>query len=409
MPAAQLGLQTRFASLQFNSSEKGDMSGHGPGLSMAWDVSGKPVGGQNGPVAAFHRLFAKDTTPLSQQKALLAQKRSVLDAVMEDARRVQKGLTKTDNDKLEEYFQSLRDIEVRLGKDEQWLNVPKAGAPVAEPKPGLAGKDEIQVMYDLIVAALQTDTTRVITYRQPVGTLLQSLDLKVAPHDMSHYTAGPRMEASQRRDATQSELLAELIDKLKATKEVDGSSLFDHLALAYGSWYAYSVFLVALLKEFGYSNPMQVPKLEKIVLNMGVGEATGDQKKLDAAVGELALISGQKPIKTVAKKAIAGFKIRKGLPIGCKVTLRKARMFEFLDRLVTIALPRVRDFRGIQGKGFDGRGNFAMGLKEQIVFPEINYDRVDDIRGMDIQFVTTAKTDKEAKALLKAFQLPFVN
>jgi large subunit ribosomal protein L5 len=164
-----------------------------------------------------------------------------------------------------------------------------------------------------------------------------------------------------------------------------------------------------LREEFGYKNPMQVPRLEKIVINMGVGEATGDQKKLDAAVAELMAISGQKPVKTVAKKAIAGFKIRKGLPIGCKVTLRKARMYEFLDRLMTIALPRVRDFRGIQGKGFDGRGNFAMGLKEQIIFPEINYDRVDSVRGMDIQFVTTAKTDAEAKALLKAFDLPFAN
>jgi large subunit ribosomal protein L5 len=164
-----------------------------------------------------------------------------------------------------------------------------------------------------------------------------------------------------------------------------------------------------LQEEFGYTNPMQVPKLEKIVINMGVGEATGDQKKLDAAVDELTAIAGQKPIKTVAKKAIAGFKIRKGLPIGCKVTLRKARMYEFLDRLVTIAMPRVRDFRGIAGKGFDGRGNFAMGVKEQIIFPEINYDRVDQVRGMDIQFVTTAKTDAEAKALLKAFDLPFAN
>jgi large subunit ribosomal protein L5 len=164
-----------------------------------------------------------------------------------------------------------------------------------------------------------------------------------------------------------------------------------------------------LQAEFGYKNEMQIPKLEKIVLNMGVGEATGDQKKLDAAVAELAAIAGQRPVKTVAKKAIAGFKIRKGLPIGCKVTLRRARMYEFLDRLVTIAMPRLRDFRGITGKGFDGRGNFAMGLKEQIIFPEINYDRVDDIRGMDIQFVTTAKTDAEAKALLKAFDIPFAN
>jgi len=164
-----------------------------------------------------------------------------------------------------------------------------------------------------------------------------------------------------------------------------------------------------LRAEFDYMNPMQVPRLEKIVINMGVGEATADQKTLDSAVAELTAISGQKPVKTLAKKAIAGFKIRKGLPIGCKVTLRKARMYEFMDRLITIALPRVRDFRGFQGKGFDGRGNFAMGLKEQIVFPEINYDRVDAVRGMDIVFVTTARTDAEAKALLKAFDLPFAN
>ncbi len=165
-----------------------------------------------------------------------------------------------------------------------------------------------------------------------------------------------------------------------------------------------------LIEEFGYKNPMEVPKLEKIVINMGVGEAAGDQKKLDAAVAEMMAIAGQKPVKTKAKKAIAGFKIREGMAIGCKVTLRKQRMYEFLDRLVTIALPRVRDFRGLPGnKGFDGRGNFSLGLKEQIVFPEINYDKVDAIRGMDIVFVTTAKTDKEAKALLKAFDLPFQN
>ncbi len=164
----------------------------------------------------------------------------------------------------------------------------------------------------------------------------------------------------------------------------------------------------AMQEQFGYTNPMQVPKLEKIVINMGVGEAAGDQKKLDAAVAELMLIAGQKPVKTVAKKAIAGFKIREGLPIGCKVTLRKSRMYEFLDRLVTIALPRVRDFRGIPtNKGFDGRGNFAMGLREQIIFPEIAYDKVDTVRGMDIVFVTTAKTNEEAKALLKGFDIPF--
>ena len=164
----------------------------------------------------------------------------------------------------------------------------------------------------------------------------------------------------------------------------------------------------AMQEQFGYTNPMQVPRLEKIVINMGVGEAAGDQKKLDAAVAELTLIAGQRPVKTKAKKAIAGFKIRAGLPIGCKVTLRKQRMYEFLDRLVTIALPRVRDFRGVPGnKGFDGRGNFAMGLKDQTIFPEIAYDKIDTVRGMDIIFVTTAPTDAEAKALLKQFDIPF--
>jgi hypothetical protein len=232
--AAHLGMDTRFASLQLNTPDVQN-SGHGPGLSLAWDTRGKPVSGLENPVAVFHRLFSNDTTPLSERQAMLAEKRSVLDAVREDARRVGTGLTKTDSDKLQEYLQSIRDIETRLGKDEQWLTVPKAKPPVEEPKPGLAGKDEIRVMYDLMVAALQTDSTRVLTYRQPVGTLLQSLGLKVAPHDMSHYSPGDRMAASQKRDATQSELLAGLIDKLKAVKETDGSALFDHVALAYGS------------------------------------------------------------------------------------------------------------------------------------------------------------------------------
>jgi hypothetical protein len=232
--AAHLGKETRFASIQLNTPDVAN-SGHGPGLSMAWDPRGKPMAGLENPVAAFHRLFSDDTTPLSERQAMLAQKRSVLDAVLEDAKRVQNGLTKTDIDKLDEYYQSIRDIEVRLGKDEQWLSVPKSKPPVAEPKPGLAGKVEIEVMYDLIVAALQTDSTRVLTYRQPVGTLLQSLGTKVAPHDMSHYSPGDRMAASQKRDETQSELLAGLIDKLKATQEADGTTLFDHIALAYGS------------------------------------------------------------------------------------------------------------------------------------------------------------------------------
>lgn len=162
----------------------------------------------------------------------------------------------------------------------------------------------------------------------------------------------------------------------------------------------------ALMEEFGYSNTHQVPKLEKIVLNMGVGDATDDRKRVDGAIEDLTRITGQKPVATRAKKSIAGFKLREGMVIGAKVTLRKDRMYEFLDRLVNIALPRVRDFRGIQGKCFDGRGNFAMGLKEQIVFPEIDYDQVDKVRGMDIVICTSADTDDEAKALLKAFNMP---
>ena len=165
----------------------------------------------------------------------------------------------------------------------------------------------------------------------------------------------------------------------------------------------------AMTEKFGYKNRLEVPRLEKIVINMGVGEATQDKKKVETAAAEMQQISGQKPVITKAKKSIAQFKLREGMPIGCKVTLRRDRMYEFLDRLVTIALPRVRDFRGITGKGFDGRGNFAMGVKEQIIFPEIVYDKVDAVRGMDIVFVTTATTDAEAKALLKGFELPFAN
>ncbi len=164
-----------------------------------------------------------------------------------------------------------------------------------------------------------------------------------------------------------------------------------------------------LMKQFSYKSTMQVPRLEKIVINMGVGETTADIKKMDAAIQDLTAITGQKPLMVRSKKAIANFKLRKGLPIGCKVTLRGARMYEFLDRLITIALPRVRDFRGVSGKSFDGHGNYAIGLKEQIVFPEINYDKIDTIRGMDIIIVTTAKTNEEAKALLKGFNMPFMN
>ena len=163
----------------------------------------------------------------------------------------------------------------------------------------------------------------------------------------------------------------------------------------------------SLLEQFKYKNEMQIPRLDKIVLNMGVGEATGDSKKPTIAAEDLALITGQKAVVTRARKSIAGFKVREEMPLGAKVTLRKERMYEFLDRLVTIALPRVRDFRGLNAKSFDGRGNFAMGIKEHIVFPEINYDKVDQIWGMDIIVCTTAKTDDEARALLKGFNFPF--
>src|SRR5574340_445055 len=164
-----------------------------------------------------------------------------------------------------------------------------------------------------------------------------------------------------------------------------------------------------LSERFHYANPMQVPRITKITLNMGVGETTADKKIMEHAVKDMTRIAGQKPIVTKTKKSIANFKVREDYPVGCKVTLRRARMYEFLDRLISIALPRVRDFRGISGRSFDGRGNFAMGLKEQIIFPESNYDRVESVRGMEIQFVTTARTDAEAKALLKAFDLPFAN
>ena len=165
----------------------------------------------------------------------------------------------------------------------------------------------------------------------------------------------------------------------------------------------------ALMEEFNYTNLMQVPRLEKIVVNMGVGEAAQDNKKLAAAAGELAAITGQKPVITKARKSIANFKLRAGMTVGCKVTLRRQRMYEFLDRLVTVALPRVRDFRGLSEASFDGCGNYSLGLKEQIVFPEIDYDKVDEVRGMDITIVTTARTDEEAKALLKGFGMPFTS
>jgi len=217
--AGRFGQDTRFTSIQLSCP----------------DGVAKPLAGMDNPVLAYHRLFSSETVPLAQRQAMLAEKRSVLDAVLTDAKDVQRGLNKTDTDKLDEYFQGVRDIETRLSKDEKWLAVPKPQTAVAEPKPGLAGRDEIKLMYDLIVAALQSDTTRVITYRQPVASLLTSLGIKLAAHDMTHYTTPDRLEASRSRDLAQSELLAGLLVKLKAAKEPDGSSLLDHTVVAYGS------------------------------------------------------------------------------------------------------------------------------------------------------------------------------
>jgi len=230
--AEHLGQDTRFSSMQFNATS---LEGHGPGLSLAWDRRGKPVAGHDDPVQVFHRLFSPDNMPLEQRQAAIAENRSVLDAVLTQTRSVQVGLSKMDKDKLDEYFQAIRGIEERLKKDEAWLEIPKVTAPIDEPDPGLKGKAEIEVMQDLMVAALQTDSTRVISYRMPGQSLLQSLDLKPSAHNVSHYSPGDRMDASKKRDKTHSELLARLIDKLKATKETDGSSLFDHTSVAFGS------------------------------------------------------------------------------------------------------------------------------------------------------------------------------
>ena len=232
--ADRLGQDTRFTSIQLSCPD-GVANGHGPGLSLAWDSRGKPLAGVDNPVLAYHRLFSTDSMPLAQRQAMLAEKRSVLDAVLSDAKDLQRGLNKTDNDKLDEYFQGVRDIETRLSKDEKWLAVPKPQTALAEPKQGLAGRDEIQLMYDLIVAALQTDTTRVISYRQPVASLLASIGIKLAAHDMTHYTTPDRLEASHRRDLAQSELFAGLLEKLKSTKEPNGSSLLDHTVVVFGS------------------------------------------------------------------------------------------------------------------------------------------------------------------------------
>jgi hypothetical protein len=236
--AAQLGLKTRFASLQLNGAESRlDGSGHGPGLSLAWDSRGKPVAGQNGPLEAYHRLFSKDTTPIEHRKAMLAQRRSVLDTVLENANDLRRGLGQRDTEKLDEYFQGVRDIETRLSKEEQWLGVPTPGTTMPQPPGELEGRKEIEIMYDLMIAAMQTDSSRVLTYRQPVRTLLTSIGINVHQHDMSHYhtTRADKLAASEKRDLTQSQLLARLLDKLKATEEPDGSHLFDNVCLVYGS------------------------------------------------------------------------------------------------------------------------------------------------------------------------------
>ena len=235
--ARSLGTETRFESLALDCGEAAGGSGHGPGLSLSWDSRGKPVGGPRNPVEAFHRLFAKETTPLEQQKALLGQRRSILDNALENARDLGRTLGSTDQDKLDEYLQGIRDLETRLSRDEKWIGAPRPEPSLDEPKPGLAGREEIALMYDVIVAAIQTDSTRVLTYRQPVTTLLTSMGLKTEAHTMSHYHGRPGdvVESSRKRDLAQSELLVGLIKKLKDTKEPDGSTLFDHTTVVYGS------------------------------------------------------------------------------------------------------------------------------------------------------------------------------
>jgi hypothetical protein len=235
--AAQLlGKETRYSSIQLNGGDPSlDGPGHGPGLSLAWNAAGKPMGGLNSPVLLFHKLFSEQKMSLEQRQAMLAQNRSVLDAVLADAKQLQKNLTQTDTDKLNEYFQSIRELEMRIAKEEQWLGVPNPKAPLPAPEASLRGREEVALMYDLMAAAFQADSTRVFSYRQPIETLVKSLGIKVAAHDMSHYAPGERMEASQLRDRVQSELLAGLLDKLKAAREPDGTSLLDHTCVVYGS------------------------------------------------------------------------------------------------------------------------------------------------------------------------------
>lgn len=234
--AEVFGRKTRFTSIQLGTTDANN-SGHGPGLSLAWSRQGKPIAGIDTPVAAYHKLFSSDSTPLEQQQAMLKRKRSVLDTVLEDAKSVGRGLNHNDTNKLSEYLQSIRDIETRLSKEEQWLDVPKKTPTrdVDEPAGEIVGYEEVKLMYDLMVAAMQVDATRVFSYRQPVDTFIRSLGATISGHNMSHYTSGERIEVSQLRDQKQSELLAYFIDRLKDSKEADGSSLYDNVSLSYGS------------------------------------------------------------------------------------------------------------------------------------------------------------------------------
>lgn len=235
--ASRCGAATRFDSLSLDCGEAAAGSGHGPGLSLSWDSRGKPLGGPRNPVEAFHKLFARDTTPLEQQQARLAERKSVLDDALENARELSRHLGRADQEKLREYFDGIRDLEVKLARDQKWLGVERPQPGLTEPQPGLSGMEEIRMMYEILAVAFETDSTRVITYRQPVSTLVASIGIKIEAHTMSHYHghAGEKLEASQRRDVAQSELLAGLFDRLKATKEPDGSSLFDHTTVVYGS------------------------------------------------------------------------------------------------------------------------------------------------------------------------------
>ena len=229
------GRETRFTSLRLGTEDAGN-SGHGPGLSLSWNRQGKPMAGLDTPMLVYHKLFSKEETSLAERQAMLNRQRSILDTVVEDSKSVGRGLNKTDSNKLDEYLQSIRDIETRIAKEEQWLDVPKKrpANPVDEPGE-IVGVEEVRVMYDLMLAAMQVDASRVFTYRQPVQSFIKSLGATISGHNMSHYTSGERRTVSEQRDEKQSQLLAGFIDKLKASKEPDGSSLFDNLSLSYGT------------------------------------------------------------------------------------------------------------------------------------------------------------------------------